>query len=71
MNLTNWVRVKKKRPERRVMLRFLEDFPEGLMGDNGPVGPIKKGDLITLELVGKETAGVLIERDFVEVYIIE
>ena len=68
MNLNKWVKVRKKRPERKVALRFLVDFPEGIMTPEGPVGPFKKNDLITLEVVGREVAKILIERGLVEVH---
>ena len=69
IDLTTWVKVKKKRPERKVFLLFLADFPEGIMTENGPRGPFKKGDLITLGLVGKDVARVLLDRNFAEIYV--
>ena len=71
INLANWVKIKKKRLEQKVFLRFLVDFPEGIMTENGPRGPFKKGDLITLGLVGKDVAKVLIENEVVDVYVAE
>ena len=69
IDLARWVKIKKKRPERKVFLLFLVDFPEGIMTENGPRGPFKKGDLITLDLVGKDVAKVLLERNFAEIYV--
>ena len=71
IDLARWIKVKKKRPERKVFLLFLADFPEGIMTENGPRGPFKKGDLITLGLVGKDVAKVLIENEVVDVYVAE
>lgn len=71
VDLTRWVSVRKKKPKRRVsgaMLRFLMGFPEGIMTPDGPIAPIRAGDLVNMELVGKEVARVLIERGAVEVY---
>ena len=69
IDLARWIKVRKKRPERKVFLLFLADFPEGIMTENGPRGPFKKGDLITLGLVGKDVARVLLDRNFAEIYV--
>jgi len=39
------------------------------MTEKGPRGPFKKGDLITLDLVGKDVARVLLDRNFAEIYV--
>ena len=74
MDLTKWVKPKVK-PKRRklsgVMIRFLVDFPEGIMTPNGSVGPFKAGDLVNIELLGEEVAKVLLLHDCAGVYVME
>lgn len=67
-DLTKWVRVRKKRRISNLMLRFLVDFPEGIMTPSGPTEPFRTGDLVSLEVVGTDVARILIECGAVEVY---
>ena len=67
-DLTKWVRVRKKRRVSNLMLRFLVDFPEGIRTPAGSTEPFRAGDLVSLEVVGKDVAHILIEREAVEVY---
>lgn len=70
-DLTKWVKIKHKRKNSGLLLRFLISFPDGIMTPSGPAGPFKAGDLVNMEVVGKEVARVLIENNAVEVYHLE
>ena len=68
-DLSRWVKAKEKpahRKPERWAYRFLQDFPEGLMTPAGPVGPFRKGDLVSRNAMTPGMWAVLLGQGVVE-----